>query len=107
MKIVINKGYRLLSYGTQSMFGLSGAAFVLYHEIKGLTVSPTFTKDSFTEYDIKRDDPALVQVVEQLGDEANGLYSILAVVDIPDDVEWMIVDSYGQEHIAEVHRTWR
>ena len=107
MKIVINRGYKQLRYELLSMFGLSGEAFALYHEIKGLTVSRDFTKDSFTEHDIKRDDPALVQVVEQLGDEANGLYSILAVVDIPDDVKWMIVDYYGQEHIAEVHKTWR
>ena len=98
MKIVINTCY--------GGFELSGEAFALYHEIKGLTVSSTFTKDSFTEYDIKRDDPALVQVVEQLGDEANGLCSNLVVVEIPDDVKWVIEEYDGIEHIAEVHRTW-
>jgi hypothetical protein len=30
----------------------------------------------------------------------------LEVVEIPDDVEWIIVDYDGMEHIAEKHRTW-
>ena len=102
MKIVINTCY--------GGFGLSYEAMVLFFEIKEWSVypdvPPTFTKDSFTEHDIKRDDPALVQVVEQLGDDANGLYSNLAVVEIPDDVDWVIEEYDGIEHIAEVHRTW-
>jgi hypothetical protein len=28
------------------------------------------------------------------------------VIEIPDDVEWIIVDYDGMEHIAEKHRTW-
>lgn len=57
--------------------------------------------------EIARDDPALVQAVQELGDAANGHYAELAVVDIPDDVEWTIEEYDGSEHIAEVHRTWR
>ena len=108
MKIVINRGYPGYTHSGLFNFtyGLSGEAFALYHEIKGLTVSTTFTKDPFTEHDIMRNDPALVQVVEQLGDDANGLYSNLVVVDIPDDVEWVIEEYDGKEHVAEVHRKW-
>lgn len=56
--------------------------------------------------DIARDDPAMVQAVQELGDAANGGYAELVVVDIPDDVEWTIKEYDGMEHVAEAHRTW-
>ena len=56
--------------------------------------------------EMKRDDPLLVQVVEELGDAANGQYARLRVVEIPADVEWTIEEYDGYEHIAEEHRTW-
>lgn len=55
----------------------------------------------------KRDDPLLVQVVEELGDAANGPHAELAIVDIPADVEFTIEEYDGREHVAEAHRTWR
>lgn len=58
-------------------------------------------------YDIARNDPILVQVVEELGEKANSKYSSLKVVEIPDDVEWMIEEYDGTEWVAEKHRTWR
>lgn len=57
--------------------------------------------------DIARDDPVLVQVVEELGAAANGKYAELKVVDIPSDVEWTIEEYDGAEWIAEKHRTWQ
>ena len=56
--------------------------------------------------DIERNDPALVQVVEELGEKANGRYANLRVVEIPDDVAYEIDDYDGMESISEVHRTW-
>lgn len=56
--------------------------------------------------EIERNDPVLVQVVEELGDKANGDHAELKVVDIPDDVEYFIEEYDGLEHIAESHRTW-
>lgn len=42
-----------------------------------------------------RDDPVLVEVVEELGDQANTPYSNLKVVEIPDDVaEDYVIDNY-------------
>jgi hypothetical protein len=58
------------------------------------------------EHSIARHDPALIQVVEELGDKANGTYSDLKVVEIPDDVDYEISEYDGNEHIAESHRTW-
>jgi len=53
-----------------------------------------------------RSDPLLIQVVEELGDQAAGKYAQLKVVEIPDDVKWYIDEYDGWEHIAENHRTW-
>lgn len=55
---------------------------------------------------IDRDDPDLISVVEELGEEANGVYAELEVVEIPDDVNWEIDDYDGYETIEEVHRSW-
>jgi hypothetical protein len=125
MKIVINKCY--------GGFGLSHEAMMLYFEIKGIPVYPdVYPEDGddasnqivtywpvkeedrvvgevfpLSVYDIERTDPALVKVVEQLGDRASGCYSQLVVVEIPDDVKWMIQEyDGGIEWIAEEHRTW-
>lgn len=56
---------------------------------------------------IPRDDAKLVQVVRELGIEANGHAAFLKVVQIPMDVTWEIEKSSGVEHVSERHRTWR
>ena len=62
----------------------------------------------FSLYDIEdRTDAALVQVVEELGELANGPHAELKVVEIPDDVKWQIEEYDGSEWVAEQHRTWR
>ncbi len=58
------------------------------------------------ERDMDRDDPILVQVVEELGDRCRTQVSSPKVVEIPDDVEWTIEEYDGLEWVAEVHRTW-
>ena len=58
------------------------------------------------ERDLERDDPILVQVVEELGDRCRTQVSAPKVVEIPDDVEWTIEEYDGLEWVAEVHRTW-
>jgi hypothetical protein len=121
MKIVINKCY--------GGFGLSHEAMMQYYQVKGIPVYPdVYPEDGDDEivtywpvkeedrvvgevfplsvYDIERTDPALVKVVEQLGDRASGYYSQLSVVEIPDDVKWTIQDYDGIEWIAEEHRQW-
>jgi len=56
---------------------------------------------------IHRDDPNLIRVVKELGDEANTEVSELVVVDIPDDVEWTIVRySYDMEIVVEKGKVW-
>lgn len=53
-----------------------------------------------------RNDPKLIEVVEQLGDKANGANARLNIVEIPDDVDWIIQEYDGVEWVAEKHRTW-
>lgn len=56
--------------------------------------------------DLERDDPILVDVVERLGNAANGKYARLEVTEVPDDVDWEIGEYDGQEWVQEKHRTW-
>lgn len=60
----------------------------------------------FYASDLKRDDPILVRVVEELGRLANGNFADLKVVQIPDDVKWVIEEYDGREWVAEKHRIW-
>ena len=90
MKIVINKCY--------GGFSLSNKAFIQYKELGG---------KSSSYYEIERNEPLLVQVVEELGKESWGSCAELKVVEIPDDVQWTIEDYDGIESVHEVHRVWR
>jgi hypothetical protein len=62
--------------------------------------------DAVINPEINRTDLELIQTVEELGLEASGSFSSLAVVEIPDDTDWLLVSNAGIEHIAEKHRTW-
>lgn len=92
MKVVINRCH--------GGFGLSEKAETLYKERKGI-VDP-----NWYYWDIPRDDPVLVNIIEELGADAGGRYSELAIVDIPNDVEWQVDEYDGLEWVAEKHRTW-
>ena len=48
------------------------------------------TRKYYGYLDPPRDHPLLIQVIEELGLEANGPHATLKVVEIPDDVEWAI-----------------
>ena len=65
-----------------------------------------YTSQVFRIKDILRNDSALVQVVEELGDAANGEYAKLKVVEVPDDVQWTVEEYDGWESVEEVHRKW-
>lgn len=79
-------------------FGLSPEALAAYEARTG--------KTDVYDRDIARDDFDLVAIVEEMGAAANNRYSSLNIVEIPDDVQWEIKEYDGNEHVAEVHRTW-
>ena len=56
--------------------------------------------------DKNREHPLLLKVISELGTAANGTFSNLTIVNIPDDVEYTIEEYDGLEHVAEKHRTW-
>ena len=56
---------------------------------------------------IPRDDPILVEIVQEFGPSCWGEHAKLKIVQIPADVDWIIEDYDGKEWIAEQHRTWR
>lgn len=90
MKIIINDCH--------GGFGLSKEALTLYNERSNAVVT--------YDFNIKRNDPILVEIVEQLGEAANGDYAELKIIEIPNDVLWTIEEYDGAEWIAEKHRTW-
>ena len=95
-KIVINTcygGFSLSDEAEQLM--LKKADYTLYYDIKESRVR-----------NIARSHPLLVDVVEELGSKAWGDNAELKVVEIPEDVEWEIIEYDGREHIAEQHRKW-
>lgn len=118
-KIAINKCY--------GGFSLSPAGIYAYARIKGITLyednqykyltlhytepadpeTGKFPDEShFSDRDLERDDPVLIQVIEELCSEANGAHANIGIVEIPDDVEWHIEEYDGTEWVAENHRTW-
>lgn len=92
MKVVINQCY--------GGFSLSKAAIEQYAERSGKLES------EFYDRHIDRDDSDLVDIVEEMGEKANGLCARLAVIEIPDGVSWQVEEYDGYEHISETHRTW-
>ena len=113
MKIVINSDY--------GGFSLSDEAILEYGRLKGLNLVKDentswnlsiFYKDSIAEENyfedrvIPRNDPALIEVVEKLGEAANGFAANLKTVEIPEDVDWCIEENDGREWVSEKHRTW-
>ena len=119
MKIAINQCY--------GGFSLSATGFKHYLDLKGIKYGTCKTQWQWREddedfyhdghvgesdhylsdRDIPRDDPALIQTIEQLGNKANGFCAALTVIEIPDDVQWQIDEYDGHEWVAEQHRTWR
>jgi hypothetical protein len=89
MKIVINRCW--------GGFGLSDKAFKRYKELGG---------NSDYVFEIERNDPILVQVVEELGEQANDSLSELKIVEVPDYISWYIHDYDGMESVEEEHSSW-
>lgn len=103
-KVVINKCY--------GGFGLSKLACESYAQRKGLKLGKWnqtygyYEGDVYFDREIPRDDKDLVEIVESLGKLANASYSDLAIVEVPDDVDWQVAEYDGSEWVEEKHRTW-
>ena len=136
MKVVINRcfgGFGLSYEAVKRYFELKGWDLYAYdvdrdrklhvytHDPnKPSAFSPHYFRNSVTSLTTKdidknsywypgnvdRSDPALIQVVEELGELANGNYAELKIVTIPDNIQWEIDDYDGKESIHELHDRW-
>jgi hypothetical protein len=83
-----------------------GRAFVIHYA----TSRAVSDRDSLNAHYYRaapaRDDADLVAIVQEWGERANGQHAKLEIIEIPDDVEWVVEEYDGLEHIAEKHRTW-
>ena len=118
-KIVVN--------GCFGGFGLSDVAVRRYAEIAGITLYqedssfgltmwyrvPKEEYDAMTDWqaqndayfsprDIERTDPVLVQVVEELGERANGSYASLYIVEVPEGTRYRIDEYDGTESVMTI-----
>ena len=109
--------FRSTWYKGESTYGASGYYTVPAEEYKALEelcdarrVGPDRYKELnglyLSQYDIERDDPILIQVIEEMGSESWGFAAELKIVEVPDDIQWEIDEYDGLESISEVHRRW-
>lgn len=115
-------------------FGVSKDAYELYAKKKGISVFHYtyatddnrsfdfhFTKDfgdnvyisneDFKKYFLNldenfREDKTLIEVVEELGEKANTFYSNLKIVEIPDDLDYVIDNYDGIETLHQKVQEW-
>lgn len=102
-------------------FGLSHEAIKRYGEIKGMNLVYIERNDYpdsgrikfgswyvdgikdndhfFWDHDIERNDPALVQVVEELGEEANGEFAELRIAEVEEGQRYRIDEYDGRESV--------
>jgi len=65
-----------------------------------------YDKHSLNKRPDNRTDPLLIEVVEQLGEAANGDCAKLKVIEIPDGIEYEIQEYDGVESVHQVHSSW-
>lgn len=110
VKVVINKKI--------GGFSLSLEAVARYCELRGLQHDIRMVSDEvegvfvngipfYYRSLIDRNDKHLARMVEEMGEKANTVYSELKVVEIPDGIDYIIMENDdGREYIAEKFRTW-
>ena len=136
MKIVINKcfgGFSLSKAAVKRLAELNGKTAYFFRQIgiAGPYIPATEADEGrfFTAFDVPnpndffdtevmwnnhyltnrpedRSDSKLIQVVEELGKEADGDYASLRIVNIPDSVSYEIENYDGIESVHEVHTVW-
>lgn len=90
----------------QRMVEKSGEDFYAMSTTDRIAHNKLRDEQTVDRYDIERNDPALVQTVQELGKKANGDFAKLTIVEIPDDIGWTVEEYDGLERITESHRTW-
>ena len=107
---------KIVYNGCYGGFSLSPAALKRYAEIKGWEFHESNSGSSwssgyvldpqgneYSQYGLtNRTDPILVQVVEELGEEANGFCAELCIDDIPVGTKYRIDEYDGSESVMTI-----
>ena len=102
-KIVINTCY--------GGFSLSKKAFIRLKTLGNEVALSAYENDAPDDYEsfcrgMERDDPDLIKVIEELGEEADGEWASLKIIEVPNSIEWWIEEHGGMERLIEKSRTW-
>ena len=104
MKIVINKCYGSFAISKEAAEYMaklgSERAKKELEQTKDTFYGYGFVLGMANEYD--RTDPLLINAVETLKEKANGYHAKLKVVEIPDNINYVIDEYYGFEKIHEI-----
>ena len=112
MKIVLNKCFGGFGISKEAVKYLESKnqikIYNLFEDIKDDKELWALTDniEIFTNAEDFRTDQRIIDVVEKLGDKANGFYSSLEIVEIPDGIEYEIHEYDGVETVHEKHRSW-
>lgn len=129
MKVVVNNCYGrfgLSPKAKERYWGLKGKQVFFYERVRGTAkarkasadANPVLVEALFKDYGplvnlaevppeefassetIERHDPVLVRVVEEMGKAADGWCARLTVMEIPDGVDYIILNYNGKESVA-------
>jgi hypothetical protein len=109
MKIVINKsfgGFGLSKKAVEYMANLGSSQARAELESMEDNSDCYYGYSEKYNFEYSRTDPALIKAVEVLKEEANSRFSNLKIIEIPEGVNWEIIDHDGLETIHEKHRIW-
>jgi hypothetical protein len=98
-----DKSYKLITIEeTESSFFWQAFDELITEEM----TNAYYAKHNLYLSNLERNDPFLIQVVEELGDKSWGKYAELNIIEIPDGISYKIEEYDGREWISETHRTW-
>lgn len=84
----------------QRLAPLEGEAWYKASQEERIAHNEAYSRMTLGTREFERDDPVLVQVVEELGDAANGEYAKLKIEDVSKGTLWRIDEYDGNEHVA-------
>lgn len=115
------KGLKLYAYEPQLVKDSKGTIYEKINKDRDTLFTEYFTKDfgdvsrisddDYEKYRLyldksHREDKVLIEVVEELKEKANGRYGKLKVVEIPDNLKYVIDDYYGIETLHQEVQEW-
>ena len=86
------------------LFSLTAATEDLGKQISEIPNGKRFYESWYGEEN--RNDPDLIEVIERLGDKANGVCADLAIKEIPDGADYEITEYDGNEDVMPPRMSW-